>query len=116
MVSAGQTQIVHDKAFAMVHPCELYLDHGSAQPSLTQGHHRHPQYLQERLWGEVRDQTLLWVCGTCHDNIHEWLYWLLGEHRRPQPDPPPRAKHEAQMAFEWYQANQPAAESNPSLF
>lgn len=67
-------------------PCQLYRHH-SPTPLRTQGHHRFPEYLQRRVWGETRDQRLLWLCGTCHDSVHEALGWLLGDSRRPDPWP-----------------------------
>lgn len=90
-------------AKARVHPCALYGYH-APRPARTQGHHRHPQYLQKRIYGEVRDNETLWVCGTCHDNIHEWLYFLLGEAREPNPHPGRKAKAEAQKSYDWYKA------------
>ncbi len=57
------------EARAADRPCELVRYH-QPRPSRTQGHHRHPVYLQNRVWGRIRDNELLWVCGTCHDNIH----------------------------------------------
>jgi hypothetical protein len=90
-------------ATASTKPCELYKDHGSATPSVTEGHHRHPVYLQNRVYGRIQDTQLLWVCSTCHDNIHAWLYWLLGERAQPNPLPPTRARVEALAAFAWYQ-------------
>lgn len=89
-------------AAAADHPCELYVDHGSAVPAVTQGHHVFPVYLQNRAHGRIVDGTLEWLCGTCHDNVHEWLSWLLNEAREPSPHPPPRAKVLAQQAFDWY--------------
>ncbi len=83
-------------------PCALYKDHGSAVPSVTQGHHIHPLYLQERKYSEVRDEQVLYLCGTCHDNVHAWLYALMGERRRPDPIPPARARALAEAALEWY--------------
>lgn len=88
---------------AATEPCALYRDHGSAEPVIVQGHHRHPAYLQRRLWGEVRDEELLWLCGTCHDSVHAWLYWLMGERAQPSATPP-RARAEAQQTHEWFQA------------
>ena len=83
-------------------PCELYRDHGSARPCRTQSHHRFPLYLQKRLWGEIRLQDRIAVCGTCHDNIHAYLDWLLGEAYEPRPHPPARAKTEAQRVLAWF--------------
>jgi hypothetical protein len=31
---------------------------------------------------------MLWVCGLCHDGIHEWIGYLLGESRKPNPYAP----------------------------
>lgn len=82
-------------------PCQLHRYH---RPRVvrTQGHHRHPVYLQNRVYGRIRDPELLWVCGTCHDSIHEWLSWLLGEARKPNPEPGTRAKDEATASALWY--------------
>lgn len=90
-------------ATAQIHPCELYGYH-APRPSRTQGHHRHPRFLQDRVYGEFRDNEVLWVCGTCHDNIHEWLYFLLGEEREPNPHPGRKAKAEAQKSYDWYRS------------
>ena len=99
-------------ATAAERPCELYAYH-APHVVRTQGHHRHPQYLQERIAGRVWDGELLWVCGSCHDAIHEWLSWLLGEARRPDPEPGRLAKAEAQRAFDWYQGQLAAALDAP---
>lgn len=90
-------------ATASSRPCELHTYH-SPTPARTQGHHRHPVYLQNRIYGRIVDNELLWVCGTCHDNIHEWLSWLLGEAREPSPHPGRLAKAEAQRTHDWYEA------------
>lgn len=90
-------------ATATSRPCELYRWH--APPVVqTEGHHRLPQYLQRRLWGEVRDETLLWLCGNCHAATHEWIGWLLGESRRPSPEPGRLAKAEAARTVAWYRS------------
>lgn len=94
--------VEHAKAPAAERPCEMYRDHGSAVPCMTQGHHWYPVFLQNRVYGQIQDSTLAWLCGTCHDNIHAWLYFLLGERREPAPHPPPRAKAWAQQVFDWY--------------
>lgn len=87
---------------ASEHPCEMYLDHGSAKPAFTQGHHSHPQYLQKRLWGEVRIPDVIWLCGTCHDNLHGWLYWIMGERRLEPTGVPLRARSWATGVKSWY--------------
>jgi len=87
----------------------MYADHGSAVPSVTQGHHAHPVYLQNRVWGGIRDNDLLYLCGTCHDNTHAWLFWLMGERRKPDPIPPARARREAERTLAWYVAEQAKA-------
>ena len=46
----------------------------------------------------------MWLCGNCHDATHEWLSWLLGEARRPDPEPGRYAKALAQCAFDWFTA------------
>lgn len=83
-------------------PCTLYKDHGSATPSITEGHHRHPVYMQNEVYGRIKDPELLYVCSTCHDNIHAWIYWLTGKRKQPNPLPPARARAEAQRTYEWY--------------
>lgn len=92
------------EATAASRPCQLHTYH-SPKPSRTQGHHRHPVYLQNRVYGHIQDSELLWVCGTCHDNIHEWLSWLLKENREPNPHPGRLAKAEATLSFQWYTDN-----------
>jgi hypothetical protein len=92
-------------ATAAAHPCQLYAHTQAPRPSRTQYHHRYPQYLQERVYGEVRYQKgedMLWLCGLCHDSIHDWLSWLLGEARKPDPAPSPRAVAEAVRTANWY--------------
>lgn len=91
------------KAQAAEHPCHLYAYHAPV-PVRTQAHHRKPQYLQLRLWGEVRYGADLFVCGTCHDSIHAWLDWLLGEAHKPDPEPGRIVKAEAQATHDWYVA------------
>lgn len=83
-------------------PCELYLDHGSARPSVTQGHHPKPVYMQNEVYGKIVYGGVIYLCGTCHDNVHAWLYFLTGKRRRPDPDPPPRARAMAREAYDWY--------------
>lgn len=95
-------------ATAQAHPCQLYAHTTTPRPSRTQYHHRYPQYLQERVYaGKVLYQSspdMLWLCGLCHDSVHDWLSYLLGEARRPAPDPSPRAQAEAVRAANWYWA------------
>lgn len=91
---------------AALNPCQMYRDHGSSYPVRTQGHHRYPQYLQKRLYGSVTNTELLWLCGTCHDSIHAWLDYLLGEAYKPNPEPPFRIRTEAEYVFAWFQKEQ----------
>lgn len=93
-------------ATAAEHPCELHLHH-SPIVVRTQGHHRKPMYLQRRLWGEVRDDTVMWLCGNDHDAIHEVVGWLLGETRKPDPMPGWKVRAEAQRTVDWYAAHLP---------
>lgn len=90
---------------AALRPCEMYADHGSARPSVTQGHHVKPIYLQNRKYGKIVDGTLLFLCGTCHDNTHAWIYWLMGERKQPDPVPPPRAQALARKTVDWFLAD-----------
>lgn len=88
-------------ATAAERPCQLYTFH-APKVVRTEGHHRRPVYLQNRVYGRIRDPELLWVCGNCHDAIHEWLSWLLGEARKPNPEPGRKAKAEAARTLAWY--------------
>lgn len=90
-------------ATAADQPCMVYKYH-APHPVRTQFHHTKPVYLQNRLYGEIRYGPELWVCGTCHDSIHEWLGWLLGESRRPNPEPGWTIKRIAQATFDWYKS------------
>ncbi|MCA1570801.1 MAG: hypothetical protein LC798_10890 [Chloroflexi bacterium] len=90
-------------ATAAERPCQLHTHH-APRVVRTQGHHRHPVYLQNEVYGQIRDSELLWVCGTCHDSIHAWLSHLLGEARRPNPEPGRLVKAEAQRTHDWFQA------------
>lgn len=94
-------------ATASERPCQLYVYHAPT-PSRTQGHHIHPVYLQNRVYGQIKDSTLLWVCGNCHDNLHEELGFLLGESREPNPRPGRLARIEAKRSYDWYIAAQGA--------
>lgn len=91
------------EARASDRPCQLYSYHAPT-PARTQGHHRYPVYLQNRVYGQIQNGELLWCCGTCHDNIHEWLGWLLKETREPSPHPGRLAKAEAKRTYDWYVA------------
>jgi hypothetical protein len=88
---------------ATTRPCQIYHYH-RPRPLRTQGHHRHPVYLQNRVYGRILDADLLWVCGTCHDNLHEIISWLLGEGRMPDPLPSTHSKTwiEAKRTVDWY--------------
>ncbi len=56
-----------------------------------------------RVWGRVVPNTpLIDLCDNDHAAVHEWLSWLLGEARRPNPEPDRRCKLEAQCAFDWF--------------
>ncbi len=90
-----------ERATAATRPCQLYLYHAPAVVQ-TEGHHRHPVYLQNRVYGQIRDPELLWVCGNCHASVHEWISWRLGERRKPDPEPGRLAKAEAERTLAWY--------------
>jgi hypothetical protein len=91
-------------AFAATHPCELVGYHAPAV-IITEYHHTKPVYLQNRLYGQILHGPDLWVCSNCHEAIHAWLYWLLGERHEP-PHIGRNAKAEAERTFAWYQAEQ----------
>jgi hypothetical protein len=90
-------------------PCQLYAHTTSPIPSRTQGHHRHPVYLQNRLYGSIRDPEMLWLCGLCHDSVHDMISWLLGEGRQPNPMPGYNAIREARRTVDWFRAAEKAA-------
>lgn len=83
-------------------PCELYLDHGSARPVITQGHHIYPVYLQNRKYGKIVHGDLMYLCGNCHDSVHAQLYYLMGERKMPTVTVPKRAQAQAQRAYNWF--------------
>lgn len=90
-------------------PCELYVHKIAPRPSRTQGHHRHPVYLQNRVYGKTQDTELMYLCGLCHDSVHDWVSYLLGEAREPNPNPGFKHKAEARRVVGWYNA----AKANP---
>lgn len=96
-------EILRD-AKAADRPCELYAHTSSPIPTRTQGHHRDPVYLQNRAYGRIVNGTLMWLCGLCHDSVHDWISWTLGEARKPEPEPGWKAKREAQAAVDRYLA------------
>lgn len=91
-------------AQASDHPCALYAHTSAPRPTRTQGHHRHPVYLQNRVYGSIRDPELLWLCGLCHDSTHDWVSWLLGEARKPTILPGKFHRLEAERTVAWYKA------------
>ncbi len=88
---------------AVTDPCQLRKMH-VPEPIRTQSHHRFPEYLQRRLWGEVRLQERLALCGTDHDSLHTWIAVLLGEQAWPQKDPGFLVRAEATRVVAWYRA------------
>ena len=96
-------------ATAAERPCELYSYHAPAVVR-TQGHHINPVYLQNRVYGRIQNPELKWLCGSCHDATHEWIGFLLGESRRPNPEPGRLAKAEAQRSVDWYRSEQAKSE------
>lgn len=93
-------QPVPRKAFHTDHPCSL-VDYHAPTPVMTEYHHSKPVYLQNRLYGAIRYPADTWVCSNCHDAIHAWLYWLMGERKQP-PHIGRAAKAEAQRTYEWF--------------
>jgi hypothetical protein len=77
----------------------------------TQGHHKYPIYLQEELWGEgnLRHKEIIWLCGTCHDNLHAWLDHLLNRAYMP-PKPGRMIRQEAEFVANWYDSVKVVAE------
>lgn len=87
-------------AFYMQKPCQLVSYHAPV-PVITEYHHTKPVFLQNRLYGQIVYGADLWVCSNCHESIHAWLYWLLGERKIP-PSIGRAAKAEAERTFAWW--------------
>jgi hypothetical protein len=94
------------KAFAPEQTCQLVGYH-APEPVMVEYHHQRPVFLQNQLYGRIKYGPSLWVCSNCHDAIHAWLYYLLGEHRQP-PHIGRAAKAEAERTFAWYVAERAA--------
>lgn len=82
--------------------CQL-VDYHAPRPVMTEHHHTKPVFLQNKLYGKVPYGPELWLCSNCHDAVHAWLYWLLGERKQP-PYIGRAAKAEAQATYDWYMA------------
>lgn len=93
-----------DRAFAATQPCQLVTYHAPV-PVITEYHHQKPVFLQNRLYGRIIHGPSLWVCSNCHEAIHAWLYWLLGERKEP-PYIGRAAKAEAERTYAWYLGEQ----------
>lgn len=89
-----------ERAFFDDQACQL-VEYHAPRPVMTEYHHQKPVFLQNRLYGKIIYGPSLWVCSNCHDAIHAWLYWLLGEHKQP-PYIGRAARMEAQRTFDWY--------------
>jgi len=85
-------------------PCQLVSYHAPT-PVMTEYHHTKPVFLQNRLYGKIVYPADLWVCSNCHDAIHSWLYWLLGEWRQPLHIGR-AAKAEAERTYQWFRSEQ----------
>jgi hypothetical protein len=90
------------KASARDHPCALVSYH-APEPVITEYHHTKPVYLQNRLYGRIVHGADLWLCSNCHEAVHAWLYWLLGERRQPAHIGR-AAKAEAERTHAWYES------------
>lgn len=90
------------EAFAEDKPCEL-VDYHAPRPVVTEFHHTKPVFLQNRLYGRISYPADLWVCSNCHESIHAWLYWLLGERKKP-PHIGRAAKASAEATYAWFKA------------
>lgn len=86
--------------FAGDQGCELVAYH-APMPVMLQHHHQKPVELQNRLYGKIVYGPTLWLCGSCHDSVHAWLYWMLGERKQP-PYIGRAAKAEAERTYQWY--------------
>lgn len=83
-------------------PCSLYAHTAAPVPIRTQYHHSKPVALQNRVYGQIRYPADTWLCGLCHDAVHETIDWLLGEGRKPNPMPGRKTLAEAQRTVQWY--------------
>lgn len=101
--AAGEIKGVTDvRAPWASRPCELVTYH-APKPTITEGHHIHPVFLQNRLYGNIQDNELKYLCANCHDSVHEWLYWLLGARKR-KPVVGRAAKLEASNTYRWFES------------
>lgn len=89
-------------AFAAEKPCTLVAYHAPT-PVMTEYHHSRPVYLQNKLWGQIRFPADTWLCSNCHDAVHAWIYFLLGERKAP-PNIGRAAKAEAERTVAWFLA------------
>ena len=87
-------------AFYEDHPCQLVRFH-APRPVITEYHHTKPEYLQKRLYGHTVYGPDLWVCSNCHEAIHAWLYFLMGERKEPQ-HVGRSAKRSAEATLKWF--------------
>lgn len=99
---------------AGLHPCQLYAHVAAPVPVRTQYHHSRPVYLQNRVYGRILHPADTWLCGLCHDAVHETIDWLLGEGRQPSPMPGRNTIAEARRTVAWYQQAQLEAEERPT--
>lgn len=83
-----------------VRPCEIHATH-SPITIINELHHVYPQFLQRRLWGEVRDETLISLCATGHNTVHYAInHWLKnGEYPRSVIG---RTRDLVESAVNWY--------------
>jgi hypothetical protein len=88
------------QAFFTKKPCEMVATH-QPKPVITENHHTKPEYLQRRLYGVTLYPADKWLCSNCHEAVHAWLYWLLGERAKP-PYIGNAAKAEAERTYSWY--------------
>lgn len=91
-------------ATAASHPCELYAHTAPPVVIRTQYHHSKPVFLQNELYGRIVYPADTWLCGLCHDSVHETLDWMLGKGRQPNPLPGRKTYAEAERTYDWYVA------------
>lgn len=88
-------------ATASSRPCSLYEYHWP-RVIRTQFHHSKPVYLQNKVFGRIIFPADTWLCGSCHDGVHETIDWLLGEGREPSPKPGRKMLAEANRTVHWF--------------
>lgn len=87
-----------DRGLFAATPCRCVARHNPL-PVEVELHHLIPQWMQQRVWGRVRDQTLIPVCPTTHMNIHALINATLHGVPPPHASAYTRAQAAPALAF-----------------